>query len=208
MSFWKVHKKYLETSGLIWAICLVAFLISYVGVLGPQKEYKDSIERDLAEKKQVYESALGAAKEEIIVKRDAEIEELRNKLGDFAIDFEDSANLTFDISQVASEKKVSSFSIKSKDGRGITNIPDCKYIGESHIEIEFVGNFHQFALFLNALERHRPVLFVKKFTITKPRQSDSDCQVSLNVAVLVKRPQGGKGAAKQKQSTEVYGQMI
>lgn len=207
MSFFQIHKKYLETSGLIWSICLAIFLIVYLAVLGPQKDYKENVERNLAEKKEIYESALGAAKEETIVRREEEIEVLRNKLRGFVIEFEDSANLTFDISRVANEKKVSSFSVKSKDGRGITEIPDCKYIGESHIEIEFVGDFFQFASFLNELERHRPVLFVKKFTITKSRQDNSNCQVSLSVAVLVEMHEGNK-AAKQEQSTRAYGKEI
>jgi len=187
MSFMKTHKKYLMTAGLIWAACFVVFLLAYMLVLGPQKNYKNRIENELAERKQVYESALRAARKETKIRLNEQIERLRSRLKDFVIDFEDSTNLTFDISQIANEKKVASFSNKVKKSGGLSAIPDCKYICENHIVISFIGNFNQFATFLNALERHRPVIFVDKFTITRSGQDSSVYQVSLNVAALVKK---------------------
>ncbi len=64
MTFIKTHKKYLTTAGLIWAACFVVFLLAYMLVLGPQKNYKSRIENELDEKKQVYESALRAIQKE------------------------------------------------------------------------------------------------------------------------------------------------
>jgi len=194
MSFMKTHKKYLVTSGIIWAACFGVFLLAYILVLGPQKNYEKHIENKFAETKQVYESALKAARKETKIRLDEQIERLQTRLKDFVIDFEDSSNLTFDISQIANEKKVTSFSIKSKDSRGLSTIPECNYICENHIAISFIGGFNQFATFLNALERHRPVLFVDKFTITRSKQDDSGYQVSLDVAALVKKQQDSKTA--------------
>ncbi len=206
MSFKKTHKKYLITTGIIWAACFVAFLLAYILVLGPQKNLEKSLENKLAERKQVYESAQRAAQKETKIQLNEQIEHLQSRLQDFVIDFEDSANLTFDISQIANEKKVASFSIKSKDIRGLSTIPDCKYICENHIVISFTGGFNQFVTFLNALERHRPVLFVDKFTITRSGQDDSDFEVSLNVAAFVKKQQDGKTADKG--SMKLYGKKI
>ncbi len=189
MTFIKTHKKYLTTAGLIWAACFVVFLFAYMLVLGPQKNYKNHLENELAERKQVYESALRAAQKETKIRLNEQIERLRSRLKDFVVDFEDSANLTFDISQIANEKKVASFSSKVKKSRGLSTITDYKYIYENHIVISFIGDFNQFATFLNALERHRPVIFVDKFTITRSGQSDSVYKVSLNVAALVKKQQ-------------------
>ena len=203
----------LMTAGLIWAACFVIFLLAYMLVLGPQKNYEKHIENKLTEKKQVYESALGAAQKETKIRLNEQIERLQNRLQDFVIDFEDSANLTFDISQIANEKNVASFSIKSKDSRGLSTIPECKYICENQIVISFIGGFNQFATFLNALEQHRPVLFVDKFTITRSGQDHSDCQVSLNVAALVKKPQfegllSEDGKTADKSSMKLYGKKI
>ncbi len=203
MTFLKTHKKYLTTSGVIWAACFAGFLLAYIVVLGPQKNHEKRIENKLNESKQMYESALRAAQKETKIRSNEQIEPLQSRLQDFVIDFEDSANLTFDISQIANEKNVASFSIKSKDGRGLSTIPEAKYISENHIVISFIGGFNQFATFLNALERHRPVLFVDKFSITRSGQDDSAYQVSLNVAAFVKKQ---PAASRQSSKTPRDGQ--
>jgi len=213
MSFIKTRKKYLVTTGVIWAACFVVFLLAYILFLGPQKSYEKRTENKLAETKQVYESALKAAQKETKIQLKEQIESLQTRIKDFVIDFEDSANLTFDISQIANENNVASFSIKSKDSRGLSAIPECKYICENNIVISFVGGFNQFATFLNALERHRPVLFVDKFTITRSAQDDSEYQVSLNVAAFVKKQQSEgllseDGKTANKGSMKIYGKKI
>ena len=203
------------TAGLIWAACSVVFLLVYILVLRPQKNYEKRIENKLAEGKQVYESALIAARKETKIRSNEQIERLKTRLKDFVIDFEDSANLTFDISQIANDKKVASFSImKSKGGRGLSTKHEGKYIREKHIVINFIGGFNQFAAFLNALERHRPVIFVDKFTITRSTgQDDSGYQVSLDVAAFVKKQQS-EGLFSQdrktvdKGSIKLYGEKI
>jgi hypothetical protein len=135
-----------------------------------------------------------------------QIEILENRLKDFVIDFEDSANLTFDISQVANDQKVSSFSIKTKDNRTLSAIPDCSYVFENYLEISFAGGFQQFATFLNALERHRPVLFIDKFTVIHSRTEGTGYQVGMDVTFLVGKPKEGKTAGRQ--PARVYGKNI
>jgi len=213
MPFIKTHKRYLMTAGIIWAACFVVFLLAYIVMLGPQRKYEKSIENKLTERKQVYESALKAAQKETKIRLNEQIERLQSRLEDFVIDFENSANLTFDISQIANDKKVASFSIKSKDGWGPSTISEAKYIRESHIVISFIGDFNQFATFLNALEKHRPVLFVDKFSITRSGQDDSAYQVSLNVAAFVKKQQSEAllsedGKTADKSSLKLYGKKI
>lgn len=192
MVFIKTYKRYFVTAALIWAACLVLFLLVYILALRPQKDVQQRTENRLAEKKQLYESALQASQKETKIQLNEQIASLRDRLKDFVIDFEDSANLTFDISKIANEKNVASLSIKGNDKKRISEIPDCNYIGEGHIDIGFSAGFNQFATFLNALERHRPVLFVDQFTITGSRQDKSGYQVSLKVAVYVKKPQASK----------------
>ncbi len=208
MTFIKTHRKYLTTAGLIWTACFAVFMLAYILVLGPQKKHERRIENELAERKQVYESALRAAQKETKIRLNEEIERLRSRLSDFVIDFEDSTNLTFDISQIANEKKVASFSSKVKKSRGLSTITDYKYIYEDQIVISFIGDFNQFATFLNALERHRPVIFVDKFSLTRSGQEDSVYKVSLNVAVLVKKQQDGRSQKSEvrSQKTEVRSQ--
>jgi Tfp pilus assembly protein PilO len=207
MTFIKTHKKYLLTSAIIWAACFVIFLLAYMINVRPQKNSKKLIESKLAEKKQVYESALRAAKEETKIRLNEQIESLQSRLKDFVADFEDSVNLTFDLSQIADEKKVTSFGSKVKSNRGLTMKKDeYNYIRENQINISFTGDFNQFATFLNTLERHRPVIFVDKFTLTRSARDESVYLVNLSVVAFVRKQQDGKTADKT--TAQVYGKKI
>jgi len=188
-TFIKIYRKYLTRAAIVWAACLVLFILAYILVLGPQKSSRKHFESTLAEKKDLYEFAQRATQEQTKIRLNEQIEGLRETLKDFVVDLEDSANLTFDIGRIANEEDVSSFSIKSNDKQGISEIPDCNSICENHIDISFIAGFNQFATFVNALERHQPVLFVNKFTMTRSNKGESAYQVSLDIAAFVKKQQ-------------------
>jgi hypothetical protein len=178
-------------------MCLVAYVI----VLRPQNNGKKRLKSTLAEQKQQHVSAQRATQEQARIQLDKEIERLRNRVKDFVVDLDESTDLTFDISQIASRKNLASLSVttrakKRADKRGSaakTKSGDSR-IRENHIDIRFTAGFYQFATFVNALERHRPVLFVDKFKITRSTQDDSVYQVTLDVAALVTKMQGDETA--------------
>jgi Tfp pilus assembly protein PilO len=188
-NFIKIYRKYLIRTAIAWAACLVLFVLACIFILGPQKSGRKRLENTLTEKKQQYEMAQKAAQEQTKIRLNRQIENLQNTLKDFVLDFEDSANLTFDIGRIANEEKVASFSIKNKDKQGFSEIPDCNSICENHIDISFIAGFNQFATFVNALERHQPVLFVNEFSISRSKKGQSAYQVSLDVAAFVKKQQ-------------------
>jgi hypothetical protein len=186
-----VYGKYFTKVALIWTGCFILFFFVYMLMLAPQKNSKEQLKKQLEEKKQMYNSALKATQKETQIQLNEQIEHLRNKLKDFVIDFEDSADLTFDISQIANAKEVASFSVETnrKDNSRDPAMSD-KYIFESHIDISFfTADFNQFAALLNALERHRPVIFVDRFAITRSYKSGSDRQVNMSLAVFVRKIQ-------------------
>ncbi|MHC4640203.1 MAG: GspMb/PilO family protein [Planctomycetota bacterium] len=189
MSFIKTHKKYLTIVGLIWAGCFILFLFSYIILLSPQLKHKKTVETKLAEVKQKHDSAVKATQEEAKIKTNEKINELRDRIKDFVITFEDAANLTFDISQVANEKKVGSFNIKMEENSKGTKDLGLKYLSENQIDIGFEGDFIQFATFLNALERHRPVVFVDNFKIMRSAMDDSNHRVLMKLSVFVRKQQ-------------------
>ena len=195
-AFIKIYKKYLIRAGIIWAACLVLFVLAYMFVLRPQINVRKRLDNELTEKKQKYEMAQLAAREQTIARLNEEIEGMRDMLKSFVVDLEDSANLTFDIGQIANKEKVSSFSIQSSNKQGFSEIPDCNNICENHIDIGFVAGFNQFATFVNALERHQPVLFVNEFTIARSNKDEVAYQVTLDVAAFVRKQQN-KGLADQ-----------
>jgi Tfp pilus assembly protein PilO len=186
-TFINSYKIYLTKAAIMWAACLVLFVFAYMFVLGPQKDSRRNLENEITEKKQQYEMAQIAAREQTKAQLNKEIEGMRSTLKDFVVDLKDSANLTFDIGQIANDEKVSSFSIKNKNKQGLSDIPDCNCISESHIDIGFIAGFNQFATFVNALERHQPVLFVNEFSIARSNKDSSAYQVTLDVAAFVKK---------------------
>jgi hypothetical protein len=141
-----------------------------------------------------------AADEKTKTRLNEEIEKLREKLKGFVVDLEDSANLTFDIGQIANKVNVSSFSVKGKDKQGFSEIPDCNSICEIHIDIGFIGGFDQFAKFVNELERHQPVLFVNEFTVSRSNKDEFVYQVNLDVAAFVRKQRDREIAAQSSAS--------
>ena len=188
-NFIKIYKTYLIRTAIAWGACLVLFVLAYMFILGPHKKSRKALESTLAEKKQQYEMAQIAAQEQTKIRLNEQIENLHDKIKDFVVDFDDSANLTFDIGRIATEEKVSSFSIKNDEKQSVTEIPDCNSICENHIDISFIAGFNQFATFVNALERNQPVLFVNEFTLSRSKKGQSTYQVVLDVAAFVRKQQ-------------------
>jgi len=186
-----VYKKRFVVAALVWAGCLIALLVAYVLVLAPQGRSRKQIEKKFVEVKNAYDQTVATAKDETKARLSKQIEDLRARLEQFVIYNEDLANLTFDISQVASQMNVSSFSIKGRDNAGAAATPTGSEtnIVEKQIQVSFTAGFNQFASFLNALERNQPVLFVDEFTITHSGQSGSGHQVEMGLAVLVRKRQ-------------------
>jgi len=199
MVFLKTYKRNLKILAVIWAASMALFVMIYMLVLGPQNHSKKRFESELDEKKQMYEFAQNAACEESQKQLLGQIENLRKKLDAFVIDFENSANLTFDISQIAHDKNVASLNVENKNKRTTSDEGDLKNISESHINISFTTGFNEFAAFLNALERHQPVLFVNEFRLTRSNQNESAYQITIDVAALIKKQQDSRTTAKSSQ---------
>jgi Tfp pilus assembly protein PilO len=196
MVFLEAYKKNLKIWAIVWAVCVFLFVVIYLLVIGPQNRSKKKLEKELDEKRQLYEFAQNAAQEETRKRLLEQIEKLQDKLNTFAIDFEDAANLTFDISQIAREKNVAALSVENKNKLIVPEETDSSNISENHINISFTTGFNQFASFLNALERHQPILFVNKFQLVRSNRNMSTYQVTMDVAALIKKQRDDKATAK------------
>ncbi len=183
------YRKYAAIIVPIWIGCFILLFCAYMFLLAPQKKSKERIEKEFAEAKQTYERTVSAANDEAKADLNKQIEDLRDRLGQFVIESQDSADLTFDISEIANEKQVTAFSIKSRNKQGTSAKLDGNHISEKHIHISFTAGFHQFASFLNALERSRPVLLIDKFMITRSDSETSGHQVDMDLAVFVRKQQ-------------------
>jgi len=185
-----VYKEYLGKVGLIWIAFSVLFVFAYMLVLAPQNRVAKQVKEQLAKKDQEYKFALKAIQPETKLKLNKQIKDLQNDLENFAVDLEYSANLPFDITRIANKKQIAMVSIKTLGDNNKTKLPDCDYIYENRINIDFAANFNQFATFLNALERYRPVIFVDECTIERSKEGNSEHSVDMSLSVFVRKPQG------------------
>ena len=183
------YRKHLITVGPIWAGCFVVLILVYLFFLAPQNKRRRQITKEFSEQKQLYNRAVEKAQERARVKLSQQIEHLENTMNGFVINSEDTANLIFAISQIANAKQVSELRIGPKKQRAGLKISNCKYISEDHIGMSFKADFNQFATLLNALERHQPVVFVDKFSITRSDQGKSGHEVDMDLVAFVKKRQ-------------------
>lgn len=184
------YKKQFSTVALIWTACFILFLFVYMFILAPQSKNSKRVEMELAEMKLQYQAALKATDEEAKTQLRNKIGSLQNKLGGFVVEREDCGNLTLDISRIANAMGITTFSIQSKDKGRIFEIPDCNYIFENAVEISFTSEFDKFAMFLNAMERYHPVIFVDSFTIENPmQQEEPGKRVKMSTVVFVMKEQ-------------------
>ncbi len=185
MAFIKTYKKYLKVSALILIVCMAAFVLLYLLLIGPQNDTQRDIETRLMQCKQEYNLAKIASKEENQALIREEIGNLKSRLNDFVLDNKNASDLTFDISQIANECALSSFSIQSSDVERISESSDPNNVFEKSIKVSFIAEFEDFAYFLNTLERHKPVLFVNKFMLSRQNNSNANYQVTVDLAALV-----------------------
>jgi Tfp pilus assembly protein PilO len=203
MAFIRVYKTYLTGTAIVWAASLALCLLAYVFVLRPQYNNKRQLDSTFAEQQQLYAAARRAAQEETKIRLNEQIERLRDRIKSFVVDLEESTDLTFDISQIANRENLDELSVTmraerstrgSSVGAGAQSKPS--YIDEHYIDIKFSAGFLQFATFVNALERHRPILFIDEFKIALSRKNDPVYQVTIDVAAFVNKQKHNETAAE------------
>jgi hypothetical protein len=184
-----IHRKCFGALALSWTLCFILFLLLCLLVLAPQQKIKAQTEERLIETTRMHNAAIKAADQKTKLLLDEEVKGLRERLKGLVFDLEELANLTFDISQISNNVQVASFGIRPQHSNPGSATSDYDYIFEERIHVGFTASFDQFAAFLNALERHRPVVFVDKFTIIRSREYDFDHRVDMELVVLVRRQQ-------------------
>lgn len=167
---------------------MLLLLVLYTFLLVPQKEAFEALEGELAEKELECRSAEDAATDKAKADSSRQIQQLKDRLGNFVLDSDDLGGLTFSISRIAGRLQVGSFASRESAGESYLAIPNCNYIAQAGTAIDFTSSFGKFAAVINALERHKPVIFVNNFTISKARKGDSGHKVSMSLTVFVKKP--------------------
>jgi hypothetical protein len=188
-----IYRKYFKIGIIFWAICFIVLFFSYLLVLAPQEKLRSETDRRLDEKKALAQSAREAAQEKNKAKLIALLTGSGNKLTEFVVDPENAANLTLDIGRISSDVRLNAFSSYFEGSEGAAKTDNYKHIIPRQISVNFNSSFNKFAVFLNNLERRRPVIFVDSFSITRSSEGDSGHKVDMKLAVLVGKNAETKG---------------
>lgn len=187
-----IYRRYFKAGIIFWAICFIMLLFAYLLVLAPQEKLRDMTDRKLNDTKNLAQSAREAAEQKNKAKLIELLTESGNELQEFVVDQESASNLTLDIGRISTDVSLNAFSSNFAADEGAAKTDSYKYIIPRQISVNFNSSFNKFAVFLNTLERRRPVIFVDTFSITRSGESDSGHKVDMKLAVLV-----GKGKAAE-----------
>lgn len=178
-------KKRFIAIGLIWAYCFVILAVMYIFVISPQNENIALLKKTLATKKHDYDKAVWAGQSKTKQRLQTELDNLRSRYKMFIIDYKDSVNLLFDINQLAQAKSINAISIKTQDDQSTVVPQDCKFISANRIKVSFDATFVQFGKFLNDLERHRPIVFIDSFSMTRSSENKALSHVEMELSFFV-----------------------
>jgi len=187
----KIRTRYLIVLAVVWGPFIALTVAFHLLALKPQMQRVEALEIELADARTLYDQATEAAKEENQRRLTQIVDGLKYRISDFVLRLESAPELAFGIAELASATQVESFAMKPRNQDGLGTVADCDLIGEKQIKVSFAAPFDQFATLLNALERHRPVLFVETFAINRPREEDMQPDVEMQLAVLVEKPHSG-----------------
>jgi hypothetical protein len=176
--------KYIKVTAMAWSGCFVLFLLVYLFVLSPLNKSRRYIESEFRKIKDDADAAMLASQEQTKIRLNKQIEQLNNSIGDFVIEPGNISNLTYQISGISNKIGLNAFQV-TPIGQNISIFDDCKYVSGQLYQVGFTASFNQFAAFLNALERYRPVIFIDTFSITRSREGRTNHMVDMQLAILV-----------------------
>jgi len=177
--------------GIVWGVSFFLFAIAYYFFITPQLKMKAQLLREATEKKERLDMALSVSLEDNRKKMTAEIESLKTRLSNYVFEYEDSPNLTFAVSHIAGDRQVGAFTVKTSEISRQQDQLTAKNFQENKMEISFASDFLQFANFINALERHQPVVFVDRFRVQRDGQGGAANKIDMSLSFFVRNKRTG-----------------
>jgi hypothetical protein len=186
----KYFKQHFKFVALVWLSSFVLAAVLYFVLISPQIQLKNQIASQFADRQKAYSIILNTNNKDARENLNEKVQHWRDDVSQYVISAEDLAGLTFDISQIAKDTKVESFSITSQDVYSGQKKNSGTLITEKQMKVDFKTDFNKFAAFLNAVERHRPAIVINEFSIANSEHDASLSQVNMILSVYVKKKQG------------------
>ena len=135
-----------------------------------------------------YNIAKAASSDKAHIKLNQQLNQADKKLDTFVVIPDDLDDLTFDISRIANSMEITAFASQGTENESFLEIDNCEHIGYTRIEVNFKSSFNTFAQFINALERHEPVVFIDWFRIHRSQKDKLVHDTTLSLCVFIKKP--------------------
>ena len=182
----KASEKHLIVKvAVIWGLCAFAVIAFYMGVVFPAQRSARQVSGRLDEITSRYEEAGEFVRGRRLEKMQRQIVLLRAELETYLVSRDAARDNASAISRIAERTGIKGYSTRYRNSSLIAELDNCLHVGASWIDISWKGDFEQFARLINELERHRPVVFVDGFLISRPNNQAEGCQIELSLVILV-----------------------
>lgn len=178
-------KKYYIALAIVWIATIVVGGGGYYFVLKSQSNTIAKTKAQLVDAEKQYEQAQLAKNDKYKAKLEEQLLASKDRICEFIADPAETAGITFEINQIASDLNVEDFSSKRNETQSCKELPECESLGELYIDIKFDSQFNQFAKFVNLLERHTPFIFVESFEVIRSKLTDKNHKVKMSLAYFV-----------------------
>lgn len=184
----KKLKKHFKFINLVWISSVALAVFTYFVAIEPQNRIKQQVAVELSEKEAVYAAVSKMNDKKAQDDLNKQMQSWKDEIRQFVITEDELAGLTFDISQLAKDAQIESFSIMPDDT--LKQKSTTKYITEKQFKVQFKTDFRKFAAFLNAVERYRPAVVINEFKIEDSEHDAVSSQVNMSLSVFVNKKQG------------------
>ena len=178
-------KKFLIKAAGAWGICAVVPVLLYLCVVYPTQIKAAKIRKQVDGITAQYDQAMEFVTGKHLERMRRQVDALQDELDTYLVAGDEARSNAFRVSQVAEKTGIKGFSTKHRTANTLTPIDNCNRIAMSRIEISFKGMYEQFAVLINEFERHKPVVLVDSFMISRSDRDDELHDIGVGLTILV-----------------------
>jgi len=181
----KPSKKMVYSSIAILVLTLVAAVAIVVFVLYPQHKTLAEIDQSIRDVEQRITTSKTDGPDSEEEKFALQLAVARKKVGPYVVGPEQALDFALYIGILAKQAGVEDFSSTHRMQDSYGPIGECDHIVEGRMQIKYTASYDQFAMFVNSLERNRPVIFIDNFAIKRSRTGKGGHKVDMVLTFFV-----------------------
>ncbi len=157
---------------------------AYQFLLKPEQDALAATTRKINEKERLYNIILDSTTQQAKQANISKVKDAQDRFRNFVTRPELISDMTLSMNRIASQLKLDLFSTKGKSEDSFEEIANSKILGVNEIGVTFTSSFNQFASFLTTLERHKPVMLIDTFSISREPKNDLKNSAKLAINIL------------------------